>query len=111
VLLFGAVFMAVFVLALLFSFGSGYGWMSMMGNRGFSGYSGFNGFGVIGVIMMIFMMLIPLALIGLAIFGVVYLVDRSRNGPRQAKLDACKKCGEELQEDWKVCPQCGKKVK
>jgi hypothetical protein len=111
VILFGVVFMAVFIFAMLFSFGSGFGWMPMMANRGFSGFSGFNGFGVIGVIMMLFMMVIPLAFIGLTVLGVVYLVDRSRYVSRQTKLDVCRKCGEELQDDWKVCPQCGKKVK
>jgi hypothetical protein len=108
VILFGVVFMVVFVFALLFSFGSGYGFGPMMGNRGFSG---FNGFRVIGVIMMLFMMAIPLGLIGLAVFGVVYLVDRSRNTAPQSKLAACRKCDKELQDDWKVCPNCGTKVK
>jgi hypothetical protein len=80
----------------------------MMGNRGFSN---FNGFGLIGGVMMLFMLLIPLALIGLVVFGVVALLQRSGNILAQPQLPACSKCGKPLQAGWNVCPNCGTKVK
>lgn len=109
---FAFVFVVALIIALLFSFGSGssygYGWMPMMGNRG---YSNFNGFGLIGGVMMLFMLLIPLSLIGLVVFGVIALLQRSGNIPAQSQLPACSKCGNPLQTGWNVCPNCGTKVK
>jgi hypothetical protein len=109
-IVFAVVFVVVLIIALLFSFGSGYGygWMPMMGNRGFSN---FNGFGLIGGVMMLFMLFIPLVLIGLAVFGVVALLQRSGNILTQPQMPACSNCGKPLQAGWNVCPNCGTKVK
>lgn len=106
-ILFGVVFLAVFILALLIFSGPGYGWMPMMGNRGFST---FNGIGVIGGIMMLAMLFIPVVLIGLAILGVVMLFERSRSPLSQSQPLLCSNCGKPIKADWKVCPHCGNKL-
>ncbi|MDP2964626.1 MAG: zinc ribbon domain-containing protein [Pelolinea sp.] len=109
-IVFGVVFIAVLFIALLIFPGSGYGWMPMMGNRGFSNI---NGFGVIGgIVMMLAFLFIPVVLIGLAVFGVVVLMQRSRNimpQPQSQSL-SCSHCGKPIQADWKVCPHCGNKI-
>jgi ribosomal protein L32 len=107
-LVFGVVFIVVLILALLIFSGSRFGWMPMMGIRG---YSTINGFNVIGGFMMIFMLFIPVVLIGLAVFGVVALMHRSGNTLPQPQMSACANCGKPIQAGWKVCPHCGKTIK
>ena len=109
-IVFGAVFIVVLIIGVLIFTGSGFGRMPMMGIRG---YSTINGFNVIGGFMMIVMLFIPVVLIGLAIFGVIALLQRSGNGNTlpQLQMHACAHCGKPIQADWKVCPHCGTKVK
>jgi heme/copper-type cytochrome/quinol oxidase subunit 2 len=107
-IVFGVAFLVVLILALLFSIRSGFSWMPMMGNRG---YSTINSFSLIGgFVMMIAFLFIPVVLIGLAVFRVVVLLQRSRNTLPQPQLHACAHCGKPIQADWKVCPYCGKNI-
>jgi O-antigen ligase len=103
----GVVLLVVLIIALLIFTRSDYGWMPMMGYRG---YLTNNGFGVIGgLIMMIVFLFIPIVLIGLAVFGVVVFLQRSGN--KQPQMGTCARCGKPIQADWKVCPYCGKTIK
>jgi hypothetical protein len=67
--------------------------------------------------------LFSLGFLALVVLGIIWLV-RSLGAPKPvvAPVDVvpaampaviaspCKKCGKPIQEDWKVCPYCGKKV-
>ena len=68
--------------------------------------------------------LFSLGFLALVVMGIIWLV-RSLNTPKSidapapitaaaampaAIVNPCKKCGKPLQDDWKVCPYCGKKV-
>jgi hypothetical protein len=70
--------------------------------------------------------LLSLGFLALIVLGIIWLV-RSLRSPKQVAVSAatpvtapvvmsesivnpCKRCGEPLQDDWKVCPHCGKKV-
>jgi len=83
----------------------GYGMMGpgMMGGFGMP----FFGFG------MITMLLWPALIIGLIVFGVVWLVRNigtpAAPQPLAAALN-CAHCGKPLQPGWKACPYCGEKV-
>ena len=80
----------------------GYGWMN------FGGFIGG---------------LFSLGFLALVVLGIIWLV-RSLRTPKQvetlgttstgtalsAGTNPCKKCGYSLQDEWKVCPNCGKKV-
>ncbi len=81
--------------------------------------------------------LLTLGFLALVVLGIIWLVRRLRNpqpvvaaavagtavAPQAVEapvsdpavmpasaLKACKKCGQPIQDDWKVCPHCGKKV-
>ena len=63
--------------------------------------------------------LVSLAFLALLVVGIVWLVRKVRT-PRPVvaaveptpviSLASCKKCGNALQPEWHVCPNCGKKV-
>ena len=62
--------------------------------------------------------LVSLGVLGLAVYGIVALVNRpkSENNPPTAEVveihaEPCVKCGRPVQEDWAVCPHCGQKVR
>lgn len=119
--------LAAFVIALAF-FGMHRGGFSMM--RGYGDFDrlgrGFGAFPMMGFMPMLAFGLLRgilgLGVLALAVIGVVLLV---RNG--KVKRDAqsvaapvipsatpavektCKHCGNSLNEDWVVCPYCGKK--
>jgi hypothetical protein len=59
-----------------------------------------------------------LVFLALVVLGIIWLVRRLST-PKLVEAPAampvvvatpCKKCGKPIQEDWKVCPYCGKKV-
>jgi hypothetical protein len=82
--------------------GRGYGYRGMMGG-------GFGFFPIGGI----FMGLIGLAVLGLAVYGVVALFNRQPTPvvvpapvPTVA-AHACSSCGKPVQDDWKTCPYCG----
>jgi len=62
--------------------------------------------------------LFSLGFLALVVLGIIWLV-RSLCTPKPvegsaampaAVVNPCKKCGRPIQEDWKICPYCGKKV-
>ena len=62
--------------------------------------------------------LLSLGILTLAVLGIIWLV-RSLRLPRPVDVSAaapavvdnpCKKCGRPIQDDWAICPYCGKKV-
>jgi TRAP-type C4-dicarboxylate transport system permease small subunit len=61
----------------------------------------------------IFRLLIPLAVVGLAIYGVVALFRRNPTPAAAAEVApvvptrTCSSCGKPAQDDWKNCPHCG----
>ncbi|HEX7541734.1 MAG TPA: zinc ribbon domain-containing protein [Anaerolineales bacterium] len=66
--------------------------------------------------------LLSLGFLALVVLGIIWLARSLRTsksvevpGATPAALPAaatnpCKKCGKPIQDDWKVCPYCGKKV-
>ncbi len=93
---------------------------------GMMSYGGFGshmrGFGMMGYGFMPFGGflggLFSLGFLALAVMGVIWLVNRLRT-PKPVEASAaiptaavnpCKKCGMPIQDGWKVCPHCGKKV-
>ena len=96
------------------------------GGPGMMPYGGFGshmrGPGMMGYGMMPFGGLIgglfTLGFLALVVLGIIWLV-RSLCKPKvvdvpaampAAIVNSCQKCGRPLQDDWKVCPHCGKKV-
>jgi hypothetical protein len=61
----------------------------------------------------IFMLLIPLAVLGLAIYGFIALLNRRPAAAVPAEVAplastlSCSNCGKPAHEDWKTCPYCG----
>jgi hypothetical protein len=66
--------------------------------------------------------LLSLGFLALVVLGIIWLVRKLRS-PKLVEVPAampapvpaaivnpCKKCGQPLQDEWKVCPHCGKKV-
>jgi hypothetical protein len=93
-------------------FRQGYGMMPFGGmHRGF-GMMGFGG-GIFGG-------LVQLGVLALIVLGIVWLVRKLRKPAMPvvpvapvapaAPTAACPKCGEPIENDWKVCPHCGKKL-
>jgi uncharacterized membrane protein len=98
----------------------GYG--EHMGGRGMRGF-GMMPFG--GLIGGLFGGLFSLGVLALAVLGVIWLVNYLRNrrtvnqvtpvstpAPAAPAVDVhpCPRCGKPVQEDWKNCPHCGKKL-
>ncbi len=62
--------------------------------------------------------LFSLVFLAFVVLGIIWLVRRLRtpipvNAPAAMPaviVNPCKKCGKPIQDDWKVCPYCGKKV-
>lgn len=74
----------------------------MMGGRRMGLFSG------------IFKGLFSLGLLALVVMGIIWLARSLRRSKTPvvmpvAAMRACTKCGQSLQEDWKICPYCGKK--
>lgn len=62
-------------------------------------------------------MLVPLGLLALLVFAVIWLVSRTNptQGPRdEARLSGaartCANCGRSVQADWRHCPNCGQSL-
>jgi hypothetical protein len=59
-----------------------------------------------------------LGFLALVVLGIIWLVRRlGTPKPVEAPvavpaevINPCKKCGRPIQDDWKICPYCGKKV-
>lgn len=64
---------------------------------------------MMGGLMMLSVFLLPLAVIGLIVYGVVALLHRPNQvvPPHQELRKACPNCGKSVQADWKTCPYCG----
>jgi hypothetical protein len=61
------------------------------------------------------MLLWPLLIVGLVVFGAVWLVRNLKTpvappAPAVSFGQACAHCGQPLQAGWKACPACGEKV-
>jgi hypothetical protein len=56
------------------------------------------------------MMLFPLGFLFLMILGIIWLIKAIRK-PETAPvaMHACKNCGNQVQDNWKNCPHCGRK--
>jgi len=95
------------------------GGMMPYGMRGY----GMHGFGMMGFMPFggIFSGLFCLAFVVLVVLGIVWLVRRL-SAPNPAVIapaapvapvmtHSCQNCGKPVQDDWKNCPYCGKKLK
>jgi len=103
-----------------------YGWGGGMHMRGF-GMMGFGGMGLFGRLIG---GLFSLGILALVVMGIIWLVGRLRQ-PKMvaasvepvasvapvepvaavaAVSHVCPRCGEPVHEDWKHCPNCGKKL-
>jgi len=81
--------------------GGGYGTWShpMMGAYNYSPFSGlFMGFG------MLLVWVLPVAILGLVIYGAVRLANNSGSS---AHMQACSNCGKPVLSAWNNCPHCG----
>lgn len=122
-LLVGLLVLGLFVLVALpflaggFGFYRGYGMMGpggMMGNWGYFPMMG--GFGFLGGLMMLLLMVLPVALVVLAIAGVISLFRRPDTNvtppasSAQAPARTCPACGKPAEGDWTTCPYCGQKL-
>ena len=107
-IIFGVVFVVTLIIALLFFSELGFRRIPMMS---FRGYSTVNGFPMTGGFWMIFILIVPMTLIGLAIFAALALLQRTGNSFSQTQMHPCAHCGKLVRSDWKVCPYCGKKIK
>lgn len=65
-----------------------------------------------------FSCLFALAVLGLAIYGVVALVRHSARSNVEPspvvvaiQTEPCVKCGKPVQKDWTACPHCGQKIR
>jgi hypothetical protein len=102
--------------------GRGYGFRSP-GMMPYGGYGyhmrapGMMGYGIMpwgGLIGGLF----SLGFLVLLVLGIVWLIRGLRKPAPAAvavempaaTVNACKKCGRTLQDEWKVCPHCGKRV-
>ena len=103
-----------------------YGWGRGMHMRGF-GMMGFGGMGLFGGLIG---GLFSLGILALAVMGIIWLVNQLRR-PKMvaapvepvasvapvvpievvaADTHPCPRCGEPVHENWKHCPNCGKKL-
>ena len=83
-------------------------------HRGFMPFGG----GLFMIPLMGFLCLFPLGILGLAIYGIVALVNRPKSTPVvvtpavvEPVTEPCVKCGKSLQADWITCPHCGQRVR
>ena len=100
-------------------------WRMPLGGFGHMRGPGMMGFGMLPF-GGLFGGLLSLGFLALVVLGIIWLV-RSLRSSNQVALSAptpvatpavlsevninpCKRCGEPLQDEWKVCPHCGKKV-
>jgi hypothetical protein len=90
----------------------GFGRMSL--HRGFMPFGG----GLFMIPLMGFLCLFPLGILGLAIYGIVALVNRTKSTPVEVTpavvepvTEPCAKCGKSLRADWTTCPHCGQRVR
>jgi uncharacterized membrane protein len=91
----------------------GYGMMGgMMGGRsGMMDGWGFSPLGIFGMgLGMLLVWLLPIALVALAVYGVVSLA-RNTGTNASAPLPPCPNCGKTTQADWQNCPYCGTTLK
>ena len=95
------------------------------GGRGmYMGGAGMLGFGRMMPFVGLFGCLISLGILVLIVLAIIWLV-RNLHKPEMSAVapvaagypvtsavatHLCQKCGEPVQEDWKYCPQCGKKL-
>ncbi len=89
-------------------------------DRGFPGQrflmprGNMHGFGMMGWGMMpfggIFSGLFSLGLLALVVLGIIWLVRSVRTPKQTVAMKTCGNCGKPVQEDWKNCPYCGKKI-
>ena len=108
VVIFSFVVLLVFLVGVSLLGGWGYGGWGMMGPGMMGGW----GFGPFGWIGMIFMWLIPVSLVVVVVFGIVWLV-RAIGGVGGLSLSAtrtCPNCGRTAQADWRTCPYCGQSL-
>ena len=103
------------IIVILFLFGGGImlGGGGMMGNWGYGGpgmmgHWGYSPFGWIG---MLFMLLIPIGIIALIVFGVIWFVRNVGNSAPPSSQSPCPNCGKAAQADWQNCPYCGAALK
>jgi hypothetical protein len=92
----------------------------MMGGRGFDHFGGrmpFLGMMHFGGSFMMLGWLFPLLLLGLLAYGAYRLGMRkslSNQAPlapvAPASVRTCTKCGQQVQDGWNNCPNCGKKI-
>jgi hypothetical protein len=81
------------------------------------------GFGRMMPLVGLFGGLISLGILVLIVLAIIWLVRNLRRPVAQAvpvaagypvtptvATNPCQKCGEPVQEDWKFCPNCGKKL-
>lgn len=66
-------------------------------------------FGGLGLLWMGGRLLFNLAIVALAVVGVVLLVRRSR-GVQAAATRPCPHCGRPVQSGWVACPSCGERI-
>jgi hypothetical protein len=99
----------------LFAAGAGWTGAGMMGSGHMMAGGGHmtGGFGM--PFLGLGMMLWPLLIVGLVVFGIVWLVQNlkppvSQSIPPASVGQACAHCGNPLQPNWKACPYCGEKV-
>jgi hypothetical protein len=90
----------------------------MMPGFGMRGYGMHGGFGMMGGMLPfggIFSGLFCLAFLALVVLGIIWLVRRTKTPapvPQPAAvMHSCQNCGKPVQDDWKNCPYCGKKLK
>ncbi len=120
----GGAFVLVFVLALPFLGGWGWGGCSGAARGGFGpGMMGYGGFGPtmmgggynmmgLGFLGMFGMVLVPLAVLALGVVGIVALLRSSQVTPPSVAPAAptCANCGQPVQTGWVACPHCGQKL-
>lgn len=96
-------------------FGRGFGMMPFGRMHG-------GGFGMMGGLGMFFGGLLQLGFLVLLVLGIIWLVRKLRQPAAVttpvtpvvvasvAPESSCGKCGYHIQAEWKVCPNCGKKL-
>ncbi len=66
-------------------------------------------FSILGVVLMVGL---PLGILALIVTGIIMLVRAGKKSdsetmPAAPVQPVCPACGQEVQQDWKVCPHCG----